>query len=327
MAVVVVVVALLISLSVSCKQNEEQHRQIKQKEGLVCPSMRRGQRASNSSESEGNQRPQSKDELSIEQPSTYGCLSDEDLSSDSDVEAESLMKRSQRFSCSFSFGENQQLQSKDEEREEELSPNTSNGVPVTELVEVELAEGCTQPEKLDTFCGKNQTPRSNLFRPQELWLSMTRCLSLRWPPCLSINRQSNRKLAFQVDLDQSADTKSSASSESTNESSSSTFPSEERNVRLVEHEREEVKSRVVKSGPPPLRGISHSSPRVPRARQTSDSVLASMILDKEMFLKIELVDAGEERDDLRYRAEWKLSERTKELAEGVWLSRSQKMMD
>ncbi|XP_042290552.1 dystrobrevin binding protein 1b isoform X1 [Thunnus maccoyii] len=289
--------------------------------------MRKGQRASRSSESEEHQQPQSKDKLSIDQSSTHGCSSDEDLSSDSDVEAQSVMKRSQRFSSSFSFGEDQQPQSKDEDREEELSPKTSNGVPVAELVKAELAEECIQLEKLDTFRETDQPPRSNLFRPQELWLAMTRCLSLRWPPCLSINRQSNRKLAFQVDLDQSADTQSSASSKSTNESSSSTFPSDERNVTLVKDEKEEVKSREVKSGPAPLRGISHSSPRVPRARQTSDSVLASVILDKEMFLSIELVDAGEERDDLRYWAEWKLSERTKELAEGVWLSRSQKMMD
>lgn len=289
--------------------------------------MRKGRRASSSSESEENQRPWSKDKLSIDQSSTHGCSSDEDFSSDSDMEAESVMKRSQRFSRSFSFGEDQQLQSKDEDREEELSPKTSNGVPVTELVKAELAEECMQLEKQDTFCETNQPPRSNLFRPQEFWLAMTRCLSLRWPPCLSINRHSNRKLAFQVDLDQSGDTQSSAGSESTNESSSSTFPSDDRNVRLVKHDKEEVKSRGVISGPPPLRGISRSSPRVPRVRQTSDSMLASMILDKEMFLRIELVDMGKERDDLRYRAEWKLSERTKELAEGVWLSQSQKMMD
>ncbi|KAM7373223.1 hypothetical protein PAMP_008094 [Pampus punctatissimus] len=276
--------------------------------------MRKGQRVSSSSESEENQRPRSEDMLSIDQSSTHGCSS-EVLSSDSDLEAESVMKRSQRFSSSFSFGEDQQLQSKNEEREE-LSPKTSNGA--LELVKAELAEECMQLEKRDTFCETNQPPRSNLFRPQELWLAMTRCISLRWPPCLSINRQSNSKLAFQVDLDQSLETQSSASSESTNESSLSKF---------VKHEKEEVKTRGVKSVPPPFRGISHSSPRVPRARQTSDSVLASMILDKEMFLRIELVDVGEERDDLRYRAEWKLSERTKELAEGVWLSQSQTNMD
>ncbi|KAM7384309.1 hypothetical protein PAMA_011586 [Pampus argenteus] len=243
--------------------------------------MRKGQRVSSSSESEENQRPRSEDMLSIDQSSTHGCSS-EVLSSDSDSEAESVMKRSQRFSSSFSFGEDQQLQSKDEEREE-LSPKTSNGAP--ELVKAELAKECMQLEKQDT----NQPPR-----------------------------QSNSKLAFHVDLDQSAETQSSASSESTNESSSST---------LAKHEKEEVKTRGVKSVPAPFRGISHSSPRVPRARQISDSVLASMILDKEMFLRIELVDVGEERDDLRYRAEWKLSERTKELAEGVWLSQSQTNMD
>lgn len=228
------------------------------------------------------------------------------------------MKRSQRFSSSFIFGEDHQLQSKNEDREE-LSPKNSN--EVTEQVQAEFAAECVQLEKRDVFCDTHQPPRSGLFRPQELWLAMTRCLSFRWPPCLSINRQSTRKLAYQVDLDQSEDTQSSISSESTNESASSTPTSDDREVALVKNE--EVRSRVVKSGPPPCRGVSHSSPRLPRARQATDSVLASMILEKEMFLRIDLVDSGAERDDLRYRAEWKLSERTKELAEGVWLSRSQ----
>ncbi|GAA6233171.1 dystrobrevin binding protein 1b isoform X1 [Lates japonicus] len=287
--------------------------------------MRKGQRESSSSESEESQQPWLKD--SKEPPSPRGCSSDEDSPSDSDAEAESAMKRSQRFSSSFSFGEDQQLQSSNEAREEELSPKNSNGAPVTELVETELAAECVRLEKQDTYCDTNETPRSGLFRPQELWLAMTRCLSLRWPPCLSISRHSNRKLAYQVDLDQSEDTQSSLSSDSTNESSSSTSTSDDREVTLVKREEEVVRGRGVKSGPPPRRGVSRSSPGLPRARQTTDSVLASMILEKEMFLRIELVDSGEERDDLRYRAEWKLSERTKELAEGVWLSRSQKKKD
>ncbi|KAK5855051.1 hypothetical protein PBY51_005190 [Eleginops maclovinus] len=152
---------------------------------------------------------------------------------------------------------------------------------------------------------------------------MTRCLSLRWPPCLSINRQSTRKVAYHVDLDQSDGTLSSVSSESPNWSSSSTSTSDEREATSAKHEKEEVRSRGVKSGPPPCRGVSRSSPRIPRARQVADSVLSSLILEKEMFLRVELVDSGDEIDDLRYRAEWKLSERTKELAEGVWLSRIQ----
>lgn len=287
--------------------------------------MRKGQRASSSSESEENQQPWSKD--SEDRSSPRGCSSDDDSSSDSDVEAESAMKRSQRFSSSFSFGEDHQLQSKDEDREEELSIKNSNGLPVTELVQAELAAECMRLDKQDTFCDTNQPPRSGLFRPQELWLAMTRCLSLRWPPCLSINRQSNRKLAYQMDLDQLEDTQSSVSSETTNESSSSASTADDRDVTLVKHEEEEVTNRGVKSGPPPCRGVSRSSPRLPRARQATDTVLASMVLEKEMFLRIELVDSGNEREDLRYRAEWRLSERTKELAEGVWLSRSQRLMD
>lgn len=283
--------------------------------------MRRGQRASSSSESEENHRPWSKD--SKDRWTPCGCSSDGDSLPESDVETESAMKRSQRFSSSFSFGEDQQLQSKNEGRKEEPSPKNSNTVSVAEAVELNSEAGRAEMEKMDTFCDTAQ-PRSGVFRPQELWLAVTKCLSLRWPPCLSISRQSNKKLAYQVDLDQLEDTQSSVTSESTNETSSSTSTSDDRDVSLVKQKEEDVRSRGVKSGPPPRRGVSRSSPRLPRNRQAADSVLASMILEKEMFLKIELVDSGEERDELRYRAEWKLSERTKELAEGVWLSRSQK---
>ncbi|XP_060915127.1 uncharacterized protein LOC132990751 [Labrus mixtus] len=287
--------------------------------------MRKGHRASSSSESDENQQQQSKDSSSPSSP--CGSSLDEDSSSDSDVEAEGVMKRSQRFSSSFSLEEDNQLQPKDEDSDDELSQKNSNGVPITEQVEAELAAECVLLEKQDTFCDTIQPPRSGLFRPQELWLAVTRCLSLRWPPCLSINRQTSRKLAYQADLDQSEDTQSTLSSDSTNESSSNTSTSDDRDVTSAKPEEKEVKTRGVKSGPARFLGISRSSPRLPRAKQATDSVLASMILEKEMFLRIELVDSGDEREDLRYRAEWKLSERTKELAEGVWLSRSQKLMD
>ena len=236
------------------------------------------------------------------------------------------MKRSQRFSGSFSFGEDNNLQSRNEDTEE-VSPKDSNGVHVPELTGACVEEKCNRLEKHNTFCNTDQPPRSGLFRPQELWLAMTRCLSLRWPPCLSIFRQSNGKLAYQADLEQLEDTQTSVSSSLTNESSSSTSTSNDRDVIPVKHEEEEVKSREVKSGPSRFRGVSRSSPRMPRARQPQDSLFASMILERETFLRIELVDSGDDREDLRYRAEWKLSERTKELAEGVWLSRSQKLMD
>ncbi|KAG8005336.1 hypothetical protein GBF38_011340 [Nibea albiflora] len=286
--------------------------------------MRKGQMTSSSSESEESQGPRSKD--SKDHSSPCGLSSDEDLSSDSDMEAEQVIKRSKRFNTSFRFGVNHQLQAKSEDGVEELN---SNGVPITELVEADLDAECAQPEKRDTFCDTDQPSRSGSFRPQALWLAMRRCLSLRWPPCLSVNRQTNRKLAYQVNLDHLEDTHSSLSSETTNESSSSTSL-DDRDVMLSKHKEEEVKevkNRGVKSGPPPCRWVSHSSPRLQRARQPADSVLASMILEKETFLRIELIDSGDEGEDLRYRAEWKLSERTKELAEGVWLSRSQKLMD
>lgn len=280
-------------------------------EGRVCPITRKAKRTRSSSESEENQQPKSTDHEDQSPP--RGRSPDKDSSSDSNVETESAMKRSQRFSKSFSFGEDHQLEPTKEGREEEPSPKNSKGG--TELVEAECMR--------DAFHDTHHPPRSGVFRPQALWLAMTRCLSLRWRPCLSINRQTNRKSAYQVDLDQSEDTQSFVSSESTNESSSSTSPSDDRDVTLEKRKEEEVRSRGVKSGPAPCRGISRSSPTLPRTRQATDSALASLILEKEMFLRIELVESGAERDALRYRAEWKLSERTKKLAEGVWLSRSQ----
>lgn len=300
---------------------------IRQKEEFACQTMRKGQRASSSSDDGEKQRSWSKDGDSKDGCSLRGSSSDEDTAADSDVEAECVMKRSQRFSRSFSFGEEQQPQSKNKDRANGHSPKDSNGVPVAELEESELVAEGVHLDKQDSFCGTSQPPRPSLFRPQELWLSMMRCLSLRWPPCLSLNKQSDRKVAYQVDLDQSEDTQSSDSSISTNGNSTSTSTSDKRDVALVESKEEEVRARVDNNGPAPARVISRSSPRLPRVRQASDSVLASASLEKEMFLRIELVDMGEESGDLCYRADWRLSERTKELAQGVWLSRSQKLMD
>lgn len=285
--------------------------------------MRKGQRASSSSESEENQQPPSKDLK--DESSPHGCSLDEDSSSDSDVEAKRTMKRSQRFSSSFSFGEDQQQQPRNKDRED-LSPK-DNGVACTEAAEAELGVECMRQERRETLYDTYQPSRSSLFRPQELWLAVTRCLSRRWPPCLSINRQSNTKLAYYVDPDQSEDVQSSVSSESANDSSSCASTSDDKDAIMVKHEEERVQNRGAKTGPPPCRGVSRSTSRLLRTRQATDSVLASMILEKETYLRIELVDSGDEREDLRYRAEWKLSERTKELAEGVWLSRSQKLMD
>lgn len=279
--------------------------------------MRKVQRACSSSESEENQQPRSTDHR--DQPSPGGRLPDANSPSGFAVEAGSAMKRSQGFSSSFSFEEEHQPRPKREEEEEEPSPKNSDGV--TEKVEAELAAECMRLEQ-DACRDTSQPPRSSVFRPQQLWLAMTRCLAMRWPPCLSINRQSNRKLAYQADGDQSDDVRSSAGSESTNESSSSACTSDDREVTVVTEER--VRSRGVRSGPAVCRWVSRSSPRLPRARQATDSALASLILEKETFLRIELVESDAERDDFCYRAEWKLSERTKKLAEGVWLSGSLK---
>lgn len=273
--------------------------------------MRRGRRASSSFESEGSQRAQSED--SIHQPSEGGRSSDEeDSSSDSDVEVRHGMKRSQRFCSSFSFGEEDQSRNEDGV---ELSPQGSGGKLAMQAMETEESAESTRQEKQDPLFHMSRAPRSCLFRPQELWLAVTRCLNLRWPPCLTINRPTGVKLAYRVGADQSEDRGSPDNS--SNESSSWTSSSDDADVRQDD---EEVESRSL---PARRRGISCTTSRLPRIRQAPDPMLASMILEKETFLRIELVDSGEERKDTRYWAEWKLSDRAKELAEGVWLSKSQ----
>lgn len=231
------------------------------------------------------------------------------------MEIKHRMKRSQRFCSSFSFGEDQ----KRNEDGEEPPPKGSNGVFTAQAVETEEAGESTRRETQDAFLQRTRPQRSCLFRPQELWLAVTRCLTLRWPPCLTINRQSGVKPACRVDADQSEDAESPDSS--TNESSSWTCSSDDAGVKQDE---EEVK---IRSLPARRCGVSCTTSRLPRARQAPDPMLASMILEKETFLRIELVDSGEEREEARYWAEWKLSDRAHELAEGVWMSKSQKLPD
>lgn len=277
--------------------------------------MRRGRRASSSSESEESQRARPQD--SIHQPSEGAHSSDEeDPSSHSDVEVRHGMKRSQRFCSSFSFGEDHQSRNEDGV---EPSPRSSAAALGLQAMEAEAAAESTRHEKQDRLFHMDRPPRLCLFRPQELWLAVTRCLTLRWPPCLTISRLTGMKLAHRVATDQSEDRGSPDSS--TNESSSWTSSSDDADVKQDD---EEVQSRSV---PARRRGISCTTSRLPRVRQAPDPMLASMILEKETFLRIELVDSGKEREEARYWAEWKLSDQAKALAEGVWLSKSQKPMD
>lgn len=280
---------------------EEERRQKAEEEGEkwrpAHPSMRRGLRLSSSSESEGSQRARAED--SIHQPSEGGRSSDEeDSSSDSDVEVRHGMKRSQRFCSSFSFGEDDRSRNEDG-----VEPQGSAGAPAT------------GPRTQERLFHRKPPPRSCLFRPQELWLAVTRCLTLRWPPCLTVS--TGGKLAPPVGTDQSED-RDPLSDSSTNESSSWTSSSD------VKQDDEEVKSRSL---PARGRGVSCTTSRLPRVRQAPDPTLAAIILEKETFLRIELVDSGEGREDARYWAEWKLLDRAKELAEGVWLPKIPKPMD
>lgn len=230
------------------------------------------------------------------------------------------MKRSQRFSGSFSFEDDQQQLSTDDEKEGETSaPNYPEGSK--EVIESKPTADLKKNENNVVICDSNQR-RSDIFRPQHLWLAMTRCLSLRW---MSNSRQNSWKSACKGDHDQYEDTQSSVSSDATNDSSSTSSASDDKDAQLSKPK--DISNRGGKTGPPPRRGISQSCPRLPRTRQATDLGLASVILEKETFLRIELVDSGDERDDLRYRAEWTLSEKTEDLAEGVWLSQSHKVVD
>lgn len=223
------------------------------------------------------------------------------------------MKRSQRFCSSFSFGEDDQSRNEDGV---ELAPQGSDGALAMQAMETEEAADSTPREKQDRVFNMSRPPRPCVFRPQELWLAVTRCLALRWPPCLTINRLTGVKPAYRDQSEHGGSPDSSA-----NESSSWTSSPDDADVK---QDGEEVKSRSL---PTRQRGISCTTSRLPRVRQAPDPMLASIILEKETFLRIELVDSGEERDDARYWVEWKLSDRARELAEGVWLPKSPKPMD
>lgn len=269
--------------------------------------MRRGQRASSSSESEES--PRARWEDSTQQPSEGGRSScEKDSSSDSDVEVRHGMKRSRRFCSSFSLGEDDQ--SRNEEGVELSPPGPDAALPLQAMETGEAAES-TRQEKQDRLFDTTPPLRLCLFRPQQLWLAATRCLALQWPPCLAVNRSTGGN--YRADADQSQDRGPPDSS--TNESSSWTSSSDNDEQQVDE----EVKSRSLPAGRP---GISCTTSRLRRVRLAPDPMLASMILEKETFLRIELLDSGEEREDARYRAEWKLSDRAQELAEGVWLSKS-----
>lgn len=289
--------------------------------------MRKGRRVSSSSESDGSRESDSGDSSGgssdPEPESDPDPDPESESSSDPDVEAKGgAMKRSQGFSTSFSFAED------DPQQQQQLSEgkddggdrkNSNNGVPVVVEEEPQAGESRTSSDG-------SQPQRSGLFRPQQLWLAVSRCLSLRWPPCLSISRQSNAKLAYR--LDRPEDAQSSLSSGSTNQSSSSSSSSVSSSSfvapTLVKQPEKEAQSKAAVrcSVPAPRRGLSRSTSRLPRARAAADSALASFILERETFLRVELVESGDEREESHYRAEWKLSERSRDLAEGVWLSRS-----
>lgn len=294
--------------------------------------MRKGQRSSSPSDSEG-----SRDSDSC---ASSGSSSDPEPESESGPESESssdldvgarggAMKRSRGFSTSFSFAEDdpqqQQWLSEGDGDDRGGRDNPDHGVPV--VVVPALREAEEEPLAGES---RTQPQRSGLFRPQQLWLAVSRCLSLRWPPCLSISRLSSAKLACRLDRPEGeqASLGSASTNRSSSSASSSVYSPSSVAATLAKPLEEGARSKAAgRGGISALRrGLSRSASGLPRARAAADSALASFILERETFLRVELVESGGERDESHYRAEWKLSERSRDLAEGVWLSRSPRLL-
>ena len=151
-------------------------------------------------------------------------------------------------------------------------------------------------------------PRLGAFLPKVLWLTMTGCLSLRWPPCPPLERlrQQNALCPARPD-DQSRGSESREGSESSPCTGDAV---------LVDNSKEDARRRASHS----LRASRHgtacwsSTSRLPRGRQTS-----GLWMEKDVLLEVELVGVGDGLGDPCYWAEWRLSERNQELAHGLWL--------
>lgn len=296
--------------------------------------MRKGRRASSSSDSEGSRESDSNESSGSSSDREPESDPESESSSDLDVGARGgAMKRSQGFSTSFSFAEDDPQQQQPSEGDCDRGENSDHGGPVEVVPMLREVEEEPPTAESRTWSDRTQPQRSGLFRPQQLWLAVSRCLSLHWPPCLSIGRLSNAKLAY--GLDRPEDGQLSLSSGSTNRSSTSSYSSSSSIYSsssiaptLAKPPGEGDPNRAVgRGGVTALRrGISRSTSRLPRARAAVDSALASFILERETFLTVELVESGDEHEESHYRAQWKLSEKSRDLAEGVWLSRSPRLL-
>ncbi|CAL8373354.1 unnamed protein product [Boreogadus saida] len=151
-------------------------------------------------------------------------------------------------------------------------------------------------------------PRLGAFLPKVLWLTMTGCLSLRWPPCppLERRRQQNALCPARPD-DQSRGSESREGSEPSPRTGDAVS---------VDNSKEDARRRASHG----LRASRHgmacwsSTSRRPRGRQTS-----GLWMEKDVLLEVELVGVGDGLGDPGYWAEWRLSERNQELAHGLWL--------
>jgi len=313
------------------KQQDKQIRLVdgwncKMEEGVMCPSRWRGLGGRGSGSARRHKetpRPRWTRDFQDGRLLQDGRKADADV----DVTAEGSLKRSRTLGSSFRFGERTENGFSRGTPEQE-TPVSEDGTSDAEA-ETETEAGRSGSEASE---GRETPPPAWLleagFGPQELWLTMTRCLSLlRWPLCPSLDSHGQRGASVSQahpDPDQSAGLESRRGS--------STLTNGSRGTLSAGNGKEEAaRSSRASTSLPPWRpgsgtaadaaaGCWSSRTRLPRARPASScSALGEEEEEEEeVFLEVELVGVGEEAGEDFYCAEWRLSERTRELAHARW---------
>ncbi|CAL8298725.1 unnamed protein product [Lota lota] len=218
---------------------------------------------------------------------------------DVDVAADGSLKRSRTLGGSFCFGGRAEGFSRGT-----AQTNIPDGTSDTETVRADSEKSVRQDTRSEAG---GPTPRLGAFTPTVLRLAMTRCLSLRWPPCPSLDRHREQNAVCLAHPDQSVGPESRDGSESTDRSGDTVSG---------DNSKEEVRRRASNSLRASRHGVAcwSSTSRLPRVRRAS-----GLMAEKDMWLEVELVDVGDEVGDPCYWAEWRLSEKNQELAHGLWL--------
>ena len=222
--------------------------------------------------------------------------------SDADAATEGSLKRSRTLGSSFFFGG----------RTEGFSRGTAprnfpEGTSDAGKVRAD-AEKSVRPDASREVGGA--LPRLGAFMPKVLWLTMTGCLSLRWPPCPPLDPQRQQNALFPG---RPPDDQSGGSAESRDRSESTNHNGD---AASADDSKEEARRRASNSVRASLHGVAcwSSTSRLPGLRQT-----AGVVTERDVSLEVELVDVGDGVGEPCYWAEWRLSERNQELAHGLWL--------